>query len=230
MAITVPETVFVEPAVVRVGLVADPLAARRLQTMLGDGFDVVTRSERPEVLYGPATAPVDIVVLAASAELFAHGGPVAQLRRLRPELPIVVVADRDERSLIGKALRAGVDGFVFNASGERALRATVDAALAGQLSVPRTIRNRESWHTFSVRERQVLQLVAEGLTNCEIAERLFLSESTVKSHLSASFRKLGVSSRAEAAALVLDPAQGLEAHLGAGPPIALERQLLGNHA
>jgi predicted transcriptional regulator len=61
--------------------------------------------------------------------------------------------------------------------------------------------------------------VAAGLTNGEIADSLFLSESTVKSHLSSAFAKLGVRSRKEAAALVLDPEQGLGAGLlAAGVP------------
>jgi DNA-binding NarL/FixJ family response regulator len=72
---------------------------------------------------------------------------------------------------------------------------------------------------FSHREKQVLRLVADGLTNSEIAERLFLSESTVKSHLSTAFAKLGVRSRKEAAALVLDPEGALGAILlDAGEP------------
>ena len=62
---------------------------------------------------------------------------------------------------------------------------------------------------FSFREKQVLELVARGFTNGEIAMQLFLAESTVKSHLSSSFRKLGINSRKEAAAIVLDPENGL---------------------
>ena len=95
------------------------------------------------------------------------------------------------------------------------------------MSVPQSIRTRIAWATFSLREKQVLQLVADGLTNAEIASRLFLSESTVKSHLSSSFRKLGVSSRAEAAAAVLDPDTGLAAPDPLSPLAALEQQLLG---
>jgi DNA-binding NarL/FixJ family response regulator len=117
---------------------------------------------------------------------------------------------------VRKALRAGVDGFVAEPENERVLRGTLAAVLAGQISVPRAIRERIVWTVFSLREKQVLQLVAAGLTNAEIADRLFLSESTIKSHLSSSFRKLGVSSRAEAAAAVLDPDTGLVI----GQPIA----------
>lgn len=75
--------------------------------------------------------------------------------------------------------------------------------------MPRSIRSRIAWATFSVREQQILQQVAAGLTNGEIADRLYLSESTIKSHLSSSFRKLGVCSRAEAVAAMLDPDNGL---------------------
>jgi DNA-binding NarL/FixJ family response regulator len=63
---------------------------------------------------------------------------------------------------------------------------------------------------FSHRERQVLALLVRGLGNRQIASHLFLAESTVKSHLSSAFQKLGVRSRKEAAALLMDPDEGLE--------------------
>ena len=62
---------------------------------------------------------------------------------------------------------------------------------------------------LSAREKQILGLVVMGLMNSEIAARLFLAESTVKSHLSSAFRKLGVRSRTEASELILDPERGL---------------------
>ena len=58
---------------------------------------------------------------------------------------------------------------------------------------------------LSSREKQILGLVVMGFMNGQIAEQLFLAESTVKSHLSSAFNKLGVRSRSEAAALILDP-------------------------
>jgi DNA-binding CsgD family transcriptional regulator len=73
--------------------------------------------------------------------------------------------------------------------------------------VPRKLRASVEKPAFSHRERQVLALVSRGLTNSEIAERLLLAQSTVKSHLSSAFTKLGIRSRKEVTALLLDPEQ-----------------------
>jgi DNA-binding NarL/FixJ family response regulator len=62
---------------------------------------------------------------------------------------------------------------------------------------------------LSQREKEILALVAAGLTNGQIATRLYLAESTVKTHLSSAFRRLGVRSRREAAALVLSSDDGM---------------------
>jgi DNA-binding NarL/FixJ family response regulator len=75
--------------------------------------------------------------------------------------------------------------------------------------VPAEARRLVVRPAFSHREKEVLGLLVTGLTNRQIADRLFLAESTVKSHLVATFAKLGVRSRTEAAALLLDPAEGL---------------------
>jgi DNA-binding NarL/FixJ family response regulator len=75
---------------------------------------------------------------------------------------------------------------------------------SGQSVVPRKLRASVERPAFSHRERQVLSFVSRGLTNAQIAEKLFLSESTIKSHLSSAFSKFGVRSRKEAAALFLE--------------------------
>jgi DNA-binding NarL/FixJ family response regulator len=64
------------------------------------------------------------------------------------------------------------------------------------------VRQLVSPPALSYREKEVLELASRGLTNSQIASRLFLAESTVKTHLSSAFRRLGVSSRREAAALM----------------------------
>ena len=86
------------------------------------------------------------------------------------------------------------------------LRAT--PVLAGQLAVPSALVRQIAPRPLSYREKQILGLVVLGFTNREIADKLFLAESTVKTHLSSSFAKLDAHSRSEAAARILDPDSG----------------------
>ena len=174
-----------------------------------------------------------IVILACDV---AEPAQLAALRRLRKLLRgghIVVVAPATDSSGVRRALDAGADGLVFEPELETSLIASLAAVAVGQTAVPRHVRGGLHKPAFSHRERQVLDRVAAGLTNGEIAESLFLSESTVKSHLSSAFAKLGVRSRKEAAALVLDPDQGPAMGLlhnmglngGATGVVALERSV-----
>jgi DNA-binding NarL/FixJ family response regulator len=107
-----------------------------------------------------------------------------------------------------RALLAGAAGLVLDADLERALVATSHAVLAGQLAVPSALVRQIAPRPLSYREKQILGLVVLGFTNREIADKLFLAESTVKTHLSSSFAKLDAHSRSEAAARILDPEAG----------------------
>jgi DNA-binding NarL/FixJ family response regulator len=124
--------------------------------------------------------------------------------RFEQLLLVVVVPDGSERRLVRSALRARVEGLLTASQIERGLGATVHAVLSGLTVVPRRERAMLA-PALSYRERQVLALVTLGYANSQVAERLYLSESTVKSHLTSVFAKLGVASRREAATLVLDP-------------------------
>ena len=157
-----------------------------------------------------ADARPDAVVLVADS---AAAAGMAALRRIRREVPgvRVVVVARDDRSAIAarQALNAGAEAFVPVNDAEQALAPALDAVLAGLVCAPRAARRLVAKPTFSHREKEVLELLVEGLTNRQIAARLFLAESTVKSHVAAAFAKLGVRSRKDAVALLLDPAEGL---------------------
>jgi DNA-binding NarL/FixJ family response regulator len=207
-----------------VGVLADDLTVRRIELALRGSFRVVAHAQTLDGLLDAERIPFEVAILVGANELLARGGPVEVLRNLRPRCSIVVVGQTEDVAVIRKALRCGANGFVFYSGLERGLAPAVGAVSIGHLSVPRAIRRRTSWSAFSSRERQVLQLAADGLTNSEIGDRLFLSESTVKCHLSSGFRKLGVCSRAEAAAAVLDPQTGLMASLMARSSRAAEHQ------
>jgi DNA-binding NarL/FixJ family response regulator len=147
---------------------------------------------------------------------------MAALRRLRRELrdpAIVAVSPVATGTGVRRALDAGADGVVFESELESTLAVSVRAVASGQSVVPRKLRASVERPAFSHRERQVLSFVSRGLTNAQIADKLFLSESTIKSHLSSAFSKFGVRSRKEAAALFLELEQTSGA-LSAGPETA----------
>ena len=126
-----------------------------------------------------------------------------------PHARIVIVTAAMRGQAVRKALDAGADGIVLEHEIEVALGIAVRAVHAGQFSLPRSVREQVEQPVLTFREKQVLGMVVMGFTNSEIARKLYLAESTVKSHLSTAFSKLGVGSRHEAAALILDPEQRL---------------------
>jgi len=150
---------------------------------------------------------------------------MAALRRLRRDqgdAAIIVISPPATGTSVRRALDAGADAIVFEPEIETTLAVTALAVASGQSVVPRKLRASIERPAFSHRERQVLALVSKGLTNSEIAERMLLAQSTVKSHLSSAFTKLGIRSRKEVTALLLDPEQARSVGLiGVGGPIPL---------
>jgi DNA-binding NarL/FixJ family response regulator len=124
-----------------------------------------------------------------------------------------------------RAIRAGADSLVLEHQLADVLLPAVRAVAAGLSVLPAALRDGMNRLVFSHREREVLRLAIQGNTNCEIAAALFLAESTVKSHLSSAYRKLGAVGRKDAASLILDPDEGLldlilgrQPELGDGKP------------
>ena len=140
------------------------------------------------------------------------GAPVTEQRRtllqaterLAPSR-LVALSDLERRSALHRLMATGIHGLVLTRDIERSLAATVRAVGAGQLCTTEEVRAAVAPRPLSSREREILVTVIMGLSNGEIARRLHITESTVKSHLASIFDKLGVQSRAEAAELVTDP-------------------------
>jgi DNA-binding NarL/FixJ family response regulator len=151
---------------------------------------------------------LDLVVVVEPDGEAHSDAEYAELRDMLSQASLTVIcsADRDRPQAL---LWAGVDGIIFDPGADAVVGAVVRSVLAGYVAVPRTLRAAAQPPPLTRRERQMLGLVVEGLTNREIAERLYLAESTVKRHLSSTFRRLGVRSRREAAAVVLTAEQSL---------------------
>jgi DNA-binding NarL/FixJ family response regulator len=173
----------------------DAVMQRRLRAMLAAVPDA------------PSAGGPSVLVLAMDAGDAEAATTVRAARERSPEAAVVVVTPAARESEVRRVMRAGALGVVFDGQLETTLVPAVRAVAAGFVVVPRRLRDQALKPVFSHREREILGLVAEGATNREIADHLFLAESTVKSHLSTAFTKLGVRTRAEAAALVLDPGE-----------------------
>jgi len=133
------------------------------------------------------------------------------IREQFPRVQVLALTSFHEEDLVQKALQAGAIGYLLkNVSAQELTQAIYDGhAGRSTLSQEATelliqaARRKSSHPEFRLtdREREVLALIAEGLSNAEIAERLTISLSTVKFHVGNILRQLGVSSRTEAAAL-----------------------------
>jgi DNA-binding NarL/FixJ family response regulator len=150
--------------------------------------------------------------------LLTHGTDAERVAELRaagrdhPDAHILAVMPAGApNASLRRVLLAGATGIVVDDDLENTLVATARATLAGQLTVPIALSRQIAPRPLSHREKEILALVTLGLTNREIAQTLFLAESTVKTHLSSAFRKLDARSRSEAVTRILDPESGYSA-------------------
>lgn len=136
---------------------------------------------------------------------------VAELSALRERHsgPLVALLAELPSTRGARAVAARVEGSVLANELERSLLPTLWSVSAGQCVVPRSVRQLVDRPPLSPRERQVLAMVVLDFSNAEIARKLGVTESNVKSHLTSAFSKLGVSSRNAAAELILDSESGL---------------------
>jgi DNA-binding NarL/FixJ family response regulator len=181
----------------------EPLRRRLVAVMAAAGCEVpaVARQE------GLAEYELDtrsVLIFSCDVDLPADVTALRRMRKSLPEPAIVVVSPRSTATAVRRTLDAGADALVFEPEIDVALAASVRAVESGQSVVPRRLRAGVERPNLSHRERQVLNLVCEGHTNAEIAESLFLAESTIKSHMASIFTKLGVHSRKEAGAAYMD--------------------------
>jgi DNA-binding NarL/FixJ family response regulator len=182
--------------------------SQRISAACGEGgLTAVSSISSPEQVDQASIDSSTIFVFACNVD---EADGMAALRRLQREqgkAPIVVISPPATGTSVRRALDAGAAAIVFEPEIETTLAVTALAVASGQSVVPRKLRASIERPAFSHRERQVLALVSKGLTNSEIAERMLLAQSTVKSHLSSAFTKLGIRSRKEVTALLLDPEQ-----------------------
>lgn len=197
-------------------LLADdhPVVRTGLRAMLADAADlqVIGEGETPDeaVTLARELNP-DVVLMDLQFGTDRTGADATRQIRSLPTPPaVLVLTNYDTDSDILGAVEAGASGYLLKDAPPDELITAIRAAAAGQTALAPAIagrllaRLRSPHPSLSSRETEVLQLVADGSTNNEIASRLHISDATVKSHLVHIYTKLGVSSRTAAVASARD--------------------------
>jgi two-component system, NarL family, response regulator LiaR len=140
-----------------------------------------------------------------------------QIRTRFPEVKVLVLTTYNDDEWVFNAIQAGASGYLLKDTPRdeliKAIRGTiagksyVDPSIAGkvleQVSSQQTHQTALLTGKLTEREVEVLKLIAKGLSNTDISERLFLSEGTVRNHVSSILAKLGVSDRTQAAVIAI---------------------------
>ncbi len=153
-----------------------------------------------------AGSPSCVVLYAGGMEEGCLEG-MGRIRELYPGVPLLVLGSHLDLGLAWAALKNGADGFVHAEMDPAQVVKAVEVVQKGELAAPRQLLR---WYLLSqnenpkigdlsARQREILEMVVEGLSNAQIAGRLYLSESTIKQHLGAVYKELGVRNRTEAA-------------------------------
>jgi DNA-binding NarL/FixJ family response regulator len=211
-------------AVVRVLLADDQRVVREgLAMVLGllDGIELVgVAADGEEALDLAAKHNPDVVLMDLR---MPRMDGIEAIKRLaaRGTAAIALTTYADDASVLG-ALRAGARGYLTKDAGAEEIRAAVEAVARGEAALDPAIQHHvlaavsspqpltpELPDELTPREAEVLRLIAEGLTNAEIAARLVVSAATVKSHVNHIFAKIGARDRAQA--VVYAYAKGLTA-------------------
>ena len=186
----------------------------------------ITTAGLKEVLEGKAEVKIGGQSCAGSPAcvvLYAGGGMqegclegMERIRELYPSVPLLVLGSKLDLGLAWAALKNGADGFVHAQMHPAQVLSAVEVVQRGELAAPRQLlryffsQNENPKNgDLTVRQREILEMVVEGLSNAEIAGQLYLSESTIKQHLRGAYKELGVRNRTQAAKAMRDPAGGV---------------------
>jgi two-component system, NarL family, response regulator LiaR len=198
------------------------------QAIVRDGLAMLLRLERDIEVVGTAedgdvavsmaekNGP-DLVLMDLKMPILNGVEATRRIKSAHPDVRILVLTTYDDDEWVFDAIRAGASGYLLKDTPRdelvKAIRGTmlgkayVDPAVAGrvlgQISSHQTQPASLITQKLTERETEVLRFIGKGLSNTDIAERLFLSEGTVRNHVSSILAKLGVSDRTQAAVVAI---------------------------
>lgn len=190
----------------RLLLADDHLIVREGLKMILEGdsrFQVVGEAANGDELYAQALEKKpDLIV----SDLKMPGKSVMEVCRQAkeqlPDLKVVILTAFDESEALYHAIDAGVDGYIMKDSTPEQIVNTLVLVSMGyscfQPKIPRMQKKENVQLDLTEREQEIFQLIVENLSNQEIAQRLFITEATVKTHVSSILRKTGQPNRSQA--------------------------------
>ena len=189
-------------------------AREKLEDLLGLAeMTVIGCADDVESLDDELVEEADVLIVDATAPPIDELLDSLQQARLLRSARVVLVADQLSSIAVNRALRAGVHGIFPDSMAAEQLAAGLDAIVRGLVVIhPSEVQAArfaaaddlvESVEALTTRERDVLQMLSQGLGNKEIAVRMKISEHTVKFHVASIFGKLGASTRTEAVSIAL---------------------------
>ena len=125
-----------------------------------------------------------------------------------PEIAVLIFTAYSERSLLGRGLESGAKGYILKEAPHATLLRAIEKVAAGETFVdpalmPSFLTGKEQSEMLTSREREILQLLADGMSNSDVAAKLFISQETVKSHVRHILTNLEADTRTQAVAIAL---------------------------
>jgi DNA-binding NarL/FixJ family response regulator len=207
-------------------LIADdhPLYRDALELVVNDiypGADIISCASQDEVLaVVEGDDSFDLILLDLRLPGATGFTCLSLIRKRTPVTPVVIVSALEDARTTREAMEFGATGYLAKSSTKSTMRNALQLVMSGGVFMPaaavsgnwlrrrssaRQVQDKDPGHSsLTERQQTVLELMADGKSNKEIANDLLITEITVKAHVSAILRKLGVSNRVQAAMLAKD--------------------------
>lgn len=178
----------------------------QLLAFQADITEVFQAANGQEAIQLLSESPVDIAILDVEMPVQNGLEVLEWVKEERPEIKVVIVTTFKRPGYFERAVKAGVDAYVLKERSITDLMRTLHTVMAGQKEYSPELMEAMLTHPnpLTAQEKAVLTLVAQGLSNKEIAQKLFLSNGTIRNYMSAILTKLSAENRTEAALLAKD--------------------------
>jgi len=176
------------------------------------GFAALTAKQGSEGLQKAQSENPELIILDIMMPGMDGAATTQAIKQQYPHMQIIALTSFQEGDMVKRAMQAGAIGYLLkNVSADQLMDAVRRAASgqsslspeAAQVLIQKVNEPAQLGHDITDREKEILALMVEGLSNADIAEKLFVSQSTVKFHVSNVLSKLGAATRTEAVALAV---------------------------